>query len=46
MSSPATTPRPALGHPLVGFEHVELTYPDGTFDAVSGYIAARAVARN
>ncbi|OCH80512.1 ABC transporter ATP-binding protein [Gordonia sp. UCD-TK1] len=30
MSSPATTHRPALGHPLVGFEHVELTYPDGT----------------
>ncbi|MBD0863530.1 ABC transporter ATP-binding protein [Gordonia sp. zg691] len=30
MSSSTTTARPALGHPLVGFEHVDLTYPDGT----------------
>ncbi|WP_439030097.1 ABC transporter ATP-binding protein [Gordonia terrae] len=30
MSSSTAAPRPALGHPLVGFEHVDLTYPDGT----------------
>ena len=26
----ASATPPDLGHPLVGFEHAELTYPDGT----------------
>jgi NitT/TauT family transport system ATP-binding protein len=30
MTSPDTATRPTLGHPLVGFEHSSLTYPDGT----------------
>ncbi|MEE4024997.1 ABC transporter ATP-binding protein [Gordonia sp. PKS22-38] len=31
MNSPeSTTPRSPVGHPLVGFEHSELVYPDGT----------------
>lgn len=30
MSSTAASVRPTLGHPLVGFENCELTYPDGT----------------
>lgn len=30
MSSSDTATRPRLGHPLVGFEHSSLTYPDGT----------------
>lgn len=30
MSSQESTVRSTLGHPLVGFEHVDLTFPDGT----------------
>jgi NitT/TauT family transport system ATP-binding protein len=30
MTTSETTAPPALGHPLVGFEHCDLTYPDGT----------------
>ncbi|MDL9948651.1 ABC transporter ATP-binding protein [Gordonia sp. ABSL11-1] len=30
MSTPGSTTRSALGHPLVGFERIDLTYPDGT----------------
>ncbi|MXP21311.1 ATP-binding cassette domain-containing protein [Gordonia sp. HNM0687] len=30
MTSPGSTIEPKIGHPLVGFEHIELTYPGGT----------------